>query len=257
MMRHKVQNKFWRLVRTHRGATVAVVVVVLAGVYTFWSVNAWENYTTTAERWQASLRESIDTALALPVSNAEERAKKVDNLRQVANSIESRSKICHVPTLIRWQEMLQSVKEKQQVCNQFTQKAATFSADLQKLTEYLENDRQLTGVLITAAAKKSLAEDDLEAQAQTWKRTVQDIQSMQAGEAFNPVREAAKQSATTIYEAWQKLYDAHKAEDATEYEAVRGRIADAYDTIAGIAAESSRQFKTLASSLQTTYDSTF
>jgi len=237
------------------------LVAVLIGAYAFWSVNTWGAYKTSYADWQKELRTSVDAAIALPVTTSSERTKKLSAFKNISTEIDSaKQSLCRLPTMIGWQRVIGTLHEREEACNQVVGRAGAFGEKMKATVGYLESEQALASAIaaMVAASNDKLTEATWGSQVSIWQDGGKVIAKVALPTAtFKPIKADAIEKAKAVELAWQELIVAHEAKDKAKYVEAQGKLAAAYDGLAGVATASGQVLSTLATSLQTAYAETF
>jgi hypothetical protein len=239
--------------------SICIVLLALIAGYAVWSTNTWKEYKVAREKWQSSLQKSVDTALALPATNHEERSRKMTKFKSVSSDITSaKESLCTISSLLSWQLFIDGIKKEKQACDQQIETADAFSLKMQKTITYLENEQYLTKLVISSVASQDkLTEASWDSQPATWQVTVDAVKKMSVEAEFTPVKNNAVELTQSIQSAWKAVIDAHKAKDKSKYLEAQAKLVQSYDVLPQLAAKSTQQFETIARALQTAYQKAF
>lgn len=237
------------------------LLALLAGVYTFWSMNTWSTYKTSYGDWQKELKTDIDAALTLPMTSASERTKKLSAFKDVSTEIDmAKLSLCRLPGMIGWQRVIGTLHESEDTCNRTVSEAAAFGEKMQITVNYLESERALAAAIAktVAASNDKVTEATWDAQVSIWQDGGKEIAKIPLTIAtFKSVKADALEKVKVVEVAWQELIAAHGAKDKTKYIEAQAKLATAYDGLAEIATISNKELSSLAASLQAAYGETF
>lgn len=252
----KVLQSIWQSMQQHKKVVVvAAVGIVLAAGYIFWSSFTWQQYENVYVEKSSRAKTDIDAALSAPQSTEEEKAQKTQAIAKVAESYQSLD--CHITPMVAWQVFLDSARHKKATCEELAAKLEIVNGAIRNLSQYLKSSQQLVSAMVAEEKPDTVTGDTIEVQVKAWQQVKQKVTSLEADEAFMPVKDKAKEAVGVITDTWDKLFAAHKAQDQTAYEEARAQLSESYDKLATIPPASSAQLTELASQLQAAYDEAF
>lgn len=247
-------KKAWKFLLRHKVVTLSVIALVIVGSHGFLSWQLWKNYQSSYEAMYAQLRTDVDHALALPSGSAEEKAQKIAALRGV---VQLPNVECRANVFIQWQIIFDSLRDRVDECNQQATASQALKDQVNSLAKYLDNEQSLLALFVSVSSPDKVQADSFENQVKAWQVFGEKLVELQVQPAFEPVKGTASDSVAAISSAWQKLHEANATQNRMAYEEARGKLPEAYDTLAAIDPLSKKQFKEVASSLQAAYDTLF
>jgi hypothetical protein len=247
-------KKTWKFLLRHKAITLSVIILIVVGCYCLFSWQLWKNYQSSYEAAYTQLRIDVDHALALPNGSAEEKDQKIAAFREVAQRpiVECRANI-----LIQWQTVIEPLQARIDDCKQQVVASQTLKERLNYLAQYLHNEESLLTLLVSVSLPDKVEADSFENQVKAWQALSDKLTELQVQPAFEPVKNAARDSIAAISGAWQKLHETNAAQDRATYEEARAKLPEAYDKLAAIDPLSKKQFLELVNSLRTAYDTLY
>jgi hypothetical protein len=237
-----------------------ILVVLLIGVYIFWSMNTWGSYKSSYEDWQKDFHTRVDRAITLPVATQPERASKMTALQDISNTVGAgKQSLCTVSPVIEWQHVVGSLKEQEVACQEIIKNADELNGKLRAVTQFLKNEQVLAAILTTAAkdTEGKTTEASWAGQLTAWKTASEVVAGMASEVSFTPVKAAALEKIQSIESAWQELLTAHQAKDKSKYIEAQVRLGEAYNALPSVQTVGATQLAGLTSLLETEYREVF
>lgn len=224
-------------------------------VYGLWSMAIWRQYQEGYSVALAQAKTKIDTSLALPQSTHEDKEQKINAVSRTSSEIQMPN--CRVNGLFDWQQVLGLIQTSKNDCMEVKGKIETLTAALGDVAKYLEDEQKIVEGLAVEALPEQIAENDLGAQVARWQSMRDAISALEVGEQAVPVKAKAQEATVAIFNAWQRLLDAHKAEDQAAYEDARTALAESYDALATIAPAGIAELTKLLQTFNAVYGEAF
>lgn len=247
----RLYKNIWQWVRSHKVLVVVVVATVAVGLYVLGSVMSWQQYQNRYEVSIITAKADIDMVLAHPQKTSEEKRQKTAALNGLA--AKQASLDCQVSTLLSWQRILGN-QAKVDGCNNASEKLSALRQALQSIAAYIGNEQVLLEKMTANTTPDQVGNDDFQSQITQWQDVQREVTLLDVSEPFKPVKEKALEAAGAIQDAWQRLFDAHIAEDHVAYEDARTKLSESYDRLAAIAPMADSKLAELTKTLQTVYD---
>lgn len=249
-MRHPCRA-IGRWMSSHKAIAIIAATAIIVGGYALWSAMSWQQYQGRYEKSLADAKISIDTTLALSQTTIEEKNQKMAALAEMANKEPAMN--CQMTVVFDWQRVFDNVQTRVSDCNDKAEKLSTLNDAIKAIAIYLQDEQALAGKMSVAAAPDQVKEGDFEAQVANWQQIRNDVALLTVGEMFAPVKTKAQEAANTIHDAWQRLLDAHKAQDQLAYEEARTKLPESYDRLAAIVTVADSQMVELTKALLIAY----
>lgn len=228
--------------------------LVLVGGYALFSWVTWQGYEGNYTQWQASIKSQTDEALW--VKDPSTKLAALKNLSKTL--IGAKDTVCSAHVLIKWQEVLKSIKEREEKCQQALQRVSNLSKKLQATTQYLEEEKALGNVLTSVPHDKDrLPETDWQAQATAWHTAAQTGAKLSAHDSFSTTKQAAVATLQKIDAAWQEVLAAHTAKDKARFLQAQASLVQEYGGLGEITTISTNNFQALLDELQKAYNTAF
>jgi len=245
--------------KIHRRAVligIGCMILVALVAYGLWSMITWSNYVSSYEDWKNNAQKAVDQAVALPSTTAQERSRKVDALKKLAQQVGDRA--CDVHVLVKWQDTFGNLKQKEADCQREAALSRDFISRVESFTAYLTNEQQLAGILSDAAGtEQKLADAVWGTRLEAWQKAVRQVEGMSASGSFQKVKQEALQTGKGITSAWQDVLAAHKEKDKIKYTQAQSQLSQAYAQLEVLKTMDSDQLSQEINNLQAAYKAAF
>lgn len=236
-------------------SSIVVVFVGVVGGYCWWSLAGWnavESQTRTAKQ---DMHHYLTGAVALPMSTADERAKKLTALETTSQRIESYKNICNVPVLVEWQRAIDTFKKQQDACRDTLAEFDRFKTSLKDITDYLYDDKTVAALVVTASTSSvDLDEASWPETAAKWHTLAEKIKPLKVSGRFEPVLKRITTEAEYMDASWQEVVAAHTAKDRARYEKAKDELSKSYGTFKDAVELSRSSIEPLLQDFQAKYD---
>lgn len=231
-------------------------IIVVTGLYIWWSIYSWQAYNTTWHATQTVVKQAVaDATKDTPVGETG-YIKKHDALRRVVATLATHEDMCQPNVLIGWQQFLHATETSIKDCKELQHKYAQLETALNELVTYVNDEQKLQKELVWLVPSKADVLD--EKQWPAFSSAAIEVQSkvnkLQVGEGYTPVLTTSKKQLTTLVTKWKAFNQAHEAHDRIAWEKAKGELVQAYSAITSLADVSEASLQGLLKRLDTAYD---
>ena len=226
----------------------AILLVIVIGIYGLLSFLAWKrvaDQSRTASTELAQIRTKF--------SDAEDSKSTEAQQRQAIQNLASDPKAdCHISALYAWQaHVVPKLRSKLDSCEQASSNIATYQASLSSLNALLTDEDAIAAILKNVAVDSTaIGENDWQTRLDASKKAAADLSKLTVSSAAQPVKKAAADSLAQITTAWSALIDARSKQDATAYDKAANSLGEAYESLAGVTAQSDKAYAGLSQKLE-------
>lgn len=231
-------------------AAIATI-AVLAGLYTWWSMQVWRQYDGSWHATQSLVKRDITKAISTTPASEKEYTEKRNALRAVVDTLKAHEHMCATNTFVSWQKTLRSVDASVKACEAMQAKHRTLQSALTRVATYLNDEQTLQKELVKLMPTKasSLDEKHWAPYATAVTEVQKKLSTLQLGDDSAPVLSATKKQLTTLATAWKAFNEAHKKEDRSAWQKAKGDLVRAYAGMPAIADASDKTLETLLKQL--------
>ena len=200
-------------------------IILVAGVYTWLSLNAWKAYQARLASEQTSYQTLKQSAL-----EGKTTADRLKALRALDDKLKSRASLCDISPLFAWQAVIVPLLKKGvEQCQDAVRKLNTVAGPLHSLRTYLDTSEKIQTELKQLAPKASFTEDNwAEAGLEQAKGVQENLKTIAAPADAAALKTKAVSLTGTVVSAWQSLIDANQAKDKTAFINASANVMKAY-----------------------------
>ncbi|HEU5122259.1 MAG TPA: hypothetical protein VFT59_05445 [Candidatus Saccharimonadales bacterium] len=233
-----------------------VVLLLVVSVYAAWSKVMWDSYQERTGRRAHEVKTKLDSALAMPGKNEEDRKKKLTAL-ETAHRLMANGQECALNSLIDWQRLWGGLSRRVEECRKSKENLAALEAATEDVTSYLKNEQVLSDILNQAPRTPEVAEESWVAQVTAWNTVATQVSTMSSSEVFKSTKQTASNVSNSIATAWDKLLKAHKAQDKAGYEEAHLQLVRSYGGLSAISDVAASQAEPLFRKFDEAYAGAF
>lgn len=231
-----------------------VVILVIAGVYIWWSLVAWSGVESRSMALRQSVSTHVGAALRLPVTSNDEKNKKLLALEAVNQEIASHQTVCDVSQFVVWQHAFEVFKKQEDACRAGLVRLNTLRTSLAAVIKYTRDEQTVARLIV--AASSGAAESDEAAWQQTavsWRGLAEKLKALQVSAPFKPVLTRIITEVEHVDASWQEVVAAHTAKDRARFEKAKDELSKAYGSLKDITQLSTDALMPLQKQLSSDY----
>ena len=204
---------------------ISVSIILVAGVYTWLSLNAWKAYQARLASEQATYQTLKQSAL-----EGKTTSDRLKALRALDDKLKSRAYLCDISPVFAWQAVvLPPLKNGVEQCQEAVRKLNAVAGPLHSLRSYLDTSEKIQSELKQLAPKASFTEDNWAETGLEQAKSVQaKLKNISAPADAAALKTKAVSLTGTVVSTWQTLIDADQAKDKTAFMNASAGVMKAY-----------------------------
>lgn len=252
----KLTFKNLRFSRKKTLIITGVLVSMLLMTYCGLSVWMWTNYKDSYTNRHNNVKIKLNSAMGLPTTTAEQKAKWLAALGTVANDT-SVSNLCTLNIVYRWQQsIVPALKNEVASCQTLQGKMDTLRGSLTLAIDTIRADEAIAAILSEPLKSTTVDETAYQAEIDAWSKAKDALNAVNAAKGAMSVKAAAISAAEAIRVAWNALMAANMAHNASQYQTALKGLTGAYGGLTNVSDESKKVLQTTANTVQKAYSDT-
>lgn len=225
----------------------AVLLLILSGVYVWYSINTWGNLASDAQSERKIIRSKL--------MNIHSQDQPLESIRTLAESVHADTKhLCDVSSLVSWhRHSFDAAKVAHKECVTHQRKIGAVGESLRDITYRI--DRELAFDAHVASHQGKLNKTDASDYAlhkKTWQEFIDQTQKLKVDSSLEAAKKAAISSSTFIVTSYDQLIAADKAEKRAEFDAAAADVQKGFSMLGEIQNLSVESYAKLVDTAQST-----
>lgn len=243
-----------KLRRPFKSSTLLVIMavaVIVIGLYTWQSVEAWRGYERRLTAERTAFTDLTKTALS-----GDSPEKRLKALRTLDDKVMTRDTLCDMNGLYEWQaSLIPALKEGMTTCESMVTLLDTVSKPLGNLRDYLDTGSELSAIVETLKSTGSFTEANWQTVGLSHAKKVQDDVKMvkASGDDAVGLKKQAQALTDTLVSKWESLIKANGAKDKTAFITSSAEVIKAYTDFTALADSSDTAIKAKVEALTAAY----